>query len=328
MFLKMNYKEKTFRVFNKFFSSFLKDLKEVDEDLRKLVKESYKAIDKSSSEYCIAFADHMISSSENSLAKLISGTYDEEVRDKELCKNIKFGVVLDKIESKDQVRVVILNYIYTLTLFAYLNILEDEDELFSQVVTALSHVQAKKYEEFDKEKDDILDDDVKGLLEKIKEYEVSPKVDIEKEIPSGGGIDPDLISALGNSKIADLAKEISKDIDVSALKADNPDELMKNMLNFNGENNVLGNIIQKVSSTLNDKITKGEIKHEELLGEAMTMMNMFNGGNSPFAGNPLFAQMMKSMKTGKTNVRQDVLKKHDTRDRLRKKLEAKKKNVE
>jgi hypothetical protein len=87
-----------------------------------------------------------------------------------------------------------------------------------------------------------------------------------------------------------------------------------------------------VSSSLNSKISNGELKQEDLLGEAMSMMNMFGGsgggGGNPLASNPLFAQMMKGMKSGKAAVRPDVIRKSDTKSRLRKKLEAKNKNVE
>ena len=205
--------------------------------------------------------------------------------------------------------------------------LEDENELFAQVVRVLGYIQSGNLQEYANEKDDIIDDDIKELLEKIKEFGGSvPKVDIKKE--SGVGGIADMLGAFENSKIADLAKEIAKDVDVSSLKTENPDDMIKSMLDFSSGNNVLGNIISKVSSTLNNKITSGELKHDELLGEAMSMMNIFNDGKNPLASNPLFAQMMKSMKTGKANVKQDVIKKGDTRERLRKKLEMRKKNVE
>lgn len=323
----MNYKEKTHRVFNKFFSSFLKDLKEVNEDLRKLVKASYKAIDKTSAEYCEFVVTNVIPH----LEKLKAGSLeDDEVRRAEVAKGISLGVILDKVvgDDKKDDRNIVLNYVYILVLFAYMSTLEEENDLFAQVVRVLGYIQTKNNEEYNGEKDDIIDDDIKELLEKIKECDVAPKVDVEKEVPSATGGLGDIFGALENSKIADLAKEIAKDVDMSALKGDNPDDMIKNMLDFGSGNNMLGNIISKVSSTLNNKITSGELKHDELLGEAMSMMNIFNDGNNPMASNPLFANMMKAMKTGKANVRPDVMKKGDTRERLRKKLEMKKKNVE
>ena len=319
----MNYKEKTHRVFNKFFSSFLKDLKEVDEDLRKLVKVSYKAINKTSSEYCEYVVTNMIPH----LDKLKSSSFeDESVKGADLAKGISLGFILEKVsgDDKKEDRTIVLNYVYILVLFAYMSTLDDENELFTQVVRVLGFVQAKNIEEYDGEKDDIIDDDIKDLLEKVREYEITPKVEVKTEFPSTR----DIFGSLENSKIADLAKEIAKDVDFTALKGEDPEDMIKNMFDCGSGNNMLGNIISKVSSTLNNKINSGELKHDDLLGEAMSMMNIFNDGNNPLASNPLFANMMKAMKSGKATMRQDVMKKSDTRERLRKKLEMKKKNVE
>lgn len=328
----MNYKEKTYRVFNKFFSSFLKDLKEVDDDLRKLVKASYKAVDKSSDVYCKAFVEGVFVG-EGAVSKMAAGELDG-LEGCFVATGITVGTVVEHVGSdgKEEERKIIMSYLYTLALFAYLYTLDNEDGVFAQVVRVLGHVQGGDDEKYDAEKDDILDDDIKGLLERIKGCGVKPRVD-----PLGGDAGAsaeDLMAGFGGGKIASLAKEIAKDIDVSSLKSDNPDEMIKNMLDFSSGNNVLGKIISQVSSTLNNKITSGEIKHDELLGEAMSMMNIFGGGGgaggaagNPLAGlasNPLFGQMMSAMKTGKAQVRQDVVKKHDTRERLRKKLEMRK----
>jgi hypothetical protein len=242
-----------------------------------------------------------------------------------IAKGITLGDVLGK-EGVDINNGIVLSYIYILLLFAYMYKLEDEDGLFNQVIRMVGYIQGGQLEDYAKEKDDLIDDDIKEVLDVIKEYGDVGKVDIQKEREA---LDPmSVLENLNNSKIASLAKEISKDIDLSAINTDKPDEMIKNIFDFSGNNNVLGNIIQKVSSTLNNKITSGEIKHDELISEAMSMMNMFGGGSNPMAGNPLFNQMMKSMKSGKAGLKQDVIKKGDTRERLRKKLEMRNKNVE
>lgn len=321
----INYKDKTSRVFNKFFSSFLRDLKEIDDTLRVAVKASYKVIDKASSEYCDFFKEQTLPH----MSKFVqeSECLEGDVLEVQVCKGLQLGTVLEKLQGDErkQERNIIMNYLYILLLFAHMNSLDNENELFVQVVRILGYIQANNDEQYNSEKDDIIDDDIKVILGKIKSYEAQPKVDIKKESEAESS---DMFSILGNSKIADLAKEISEGIDVSSLKTENPDDLIKNMLDFSSGNNVLGNIIQKVSSTLNNKISSGELKHDELLGEAMSMMNIFNDGKNPLASNPLFSQMMKSMKTGKTAMKQDVVRKSDARDRLRKKLEMRKKNVE
>lgn len=318
----LSYQQKTHRVFNKFFSSFLKDLKEVNDDLRKNVKANYKVIDKTSPDYCVFFKENMI----EHVQSFIDDTIDTDLKDKYVCNGIVLGDVLAGIASKSvEEQNIIKNYLYVLVLFAYMSTLDGEEALFTQVVSVLSSIQEGNITAYMEGKESILEDDVKSLLEKIREFGIPPQAPKIDESPDPAS----LFSMLGNSKIADLAKEISQDIDVSSLKTENPEDMIKNMLDFNSGNNVLGNIIQKVSSSLNNKISSGELKQEDLLGEAMSMMNMFGGsgggGGNPFASNPFFAQMMKGMKSGKATVRPDVVRKQDARSRLRKKLEAKNK---
>jgi hypothetical protein len=316
----LSYQQKTHRVFNKFFSSFLKDLKEVNDDLRKNVKANYKVIDKTSPDYCVFFKENMI----EHVQSFIDDTIDTDLKDKYVCNGIVLGDVLAGIASKSvEEQNIIKNYLYVLVLFAYMSTLDGEEALFTQVVSVLSSIQEGNITAYMEGKESILEDDVKSLLEKIREFGIPPQAPKIDESPDPAS----LFSMLGNSKIADLAKEISQDIDVSSLKTENPEDMIKNMLDFNSGNNVLGNIIQKVSSSLNNKISSGELKQEDLLGEAMSMMNMFGGsggssGGNPFASNPFFAQMMKGMKSGKATVRPDVVRKQDARSRLRKKLEA------
>lgn len=316
----MNYKAKTVRIFNKYFSSFLKEMKEINEDVRQLIKTSYKVIDKSSSEYCDFFTINTLAELDNFKNKRF-----DDLKDCLIAKDITLGYILDRSDIENTN--VIFSYIFILLLFSYMNRLEDEDELFNQVLKLISHIQNDSAE-YDTDKEDLIDDDIKVMLDLFKEYGSKTQVDINKEKQS---VDPmSVFESLNSSKIANLAKEISKDIDLSGVNTEKPDEMLKNMFDFSGNNNMLGNIIQKVSTTLTDKISSGELRHDELIGEAMSMMNMFGGGGgkNPLASNPLFSQMMKSMKSGKAGVKQDVLKKGDTRERLRRKLETRKKNVE
>jgi hypothetical protein len=86
-----------------------------------------------------------------------------------------------------------------------------------------------------------------------------------------------------NSKIGNLAKEISEELNGDDLKCmENPDDLMKNLLS--GEGGGLGNIIQKVSSKLQNKMQNGELNEEALMKEATNMMGMLNPTFSKMAG--------------------------------------------
>lgn len=323
------------KVFNKFFSGFLRDIKEVHEDLRVSVKASYQVVDKGSDVYCSFFKEHVMPVKKNLLAK----EFNDDVLSRYICQNITIGDIFDKCSEDD--KNMVLNYVFIMMLFAYISeINEDQDIVLGQAVQLLSFIQKEEYDNYASERENVLDDDLAAILDMIKTYGGKTRVDAGKAsaessadtAQTGSDFDPmGFFSKLNNSKIADLAKEISQDIDVSSLKVENPDDLMKNLFasQADGNGNVLGNIIQKVSNTLNTKISKGELSHEDLLGEAMSMMNMFGGnkggsGENPFANlasNPLFSQVAKAMKGGKANVRQDVIKKASARDRLKKKLE-------
>lgn len=311
----MNYNARIVRIFNIYYSSFLKEIKKVDDTLRQVVKENYKIIDKSDDQYLNWFNDSL----SDCFGDVKTGNI-ETSKDRMVCKDIKLGDLLTK--AGDDNKNIILNYTYILFLFSYIATIDNsQDELVDKVITLLQKIQTKEEFDWEDETSEIIDDDIKDILTLIKNIDDSKlnvKLDDEKYENSAEGM-ADFYSKIGDSKIANLAKEISSDIDLSTLQTENPEDLMKNLL---GGGNVLGNIVQKVSSSLNEKISKGELKHEELLGEAMSMMSMLNGKDNPFNSNPFMSQMMKNMKSGKTNVRQDILKKDETRDRLRKKLEA------
>lgn len=325
---------KSVKIFNKFFSSFLREIKEVHESLRAAVKSSYHVVDKSSDEYCSFFCEHVMPHKEMLLRK------EFEFPEAETClvgQNLSLKNILEK-GNDDQKRMV-CSYLYILMLFAYISTLsENKDVVLEQSVTLLSHIQKGALDAYESERDDVIDDDLTKILDCIKEYGCTTRVKAETATATeSNNAFPDpmgFFEKLNNSKIADIAKEISQDIDVSSLKADSPDEVLKNLFSSNSDGgNVLGNIIQKVSTTLNDKISNGELRHEDLLGEAMSMMNLFGGaggGNkggdmlSGLASNPFFSQMAKAMKGGKANIRNDVIRKASARDRLRKKLEERK----
>lgn len=317
------------KIFNKFFSGFLRDVKEIHEEVRGLVKSTYQVVDKSSDEYYLFFKDNVMSQKSAMLGRNFES---DDLLAMLVCQKMSFGEIIKYCDASQ--RNMVLNYIFVMMLFAYVSDLEEnQDIVLDQAVKMLSLVQKGDIESFDNERDDVMDDDLGVILDAIKEYGGKTRVEAEKASVEAsshdGNFDPmGFFDKLNNSKIADLAKEISKDIDVSNLKAENPDDILKNLFNpaGDGNGNVLGNIIQKVSSTLNDKISNGELRHEDLLGEAMSMMSLFGkkGGADAFgnlASTPLFGEIAKAMKGGKANIRQDVIRKASTRDRLKKKLE-------
>jgi hypothetical protein len=335
-------------LFNKLFISFLKDLKEntTNDEVKSAIKKNYKVIDKSSPDHLVNFwlnwAPHMHDA--------------EKASDVEVLKDVKLEMVLPDIKDN-----IFWNHIYTLLVFSYLYqevskedivVVDKEEEdadadaeaesenldeilesvitendketqmetLFNKVVDVIRSLQ--KNEDANEEIDEILDDDIRTMLKKIKVVEDEKK----KESPAFdfGNI---FGAEMGTSKIANLAKEISDEIDVSKINIEKPEDIAK-LMDFSSGNNVMGDIIKKVSTKISDKIQNGELKQDDLLGEAMSMMGMMGkAGNNPLAAmfnNPMMSEMMKSMKKGKMpSTRQDVFKNASARDRLRKKLAEK-----
>lgn len=326
--------------FNKLYGNFLRDIKGVNDDIKKRVKANYKVIVKNSPEYLVFFWNNVCQHETN-----IDPT-NNELLDMEVFKDIKLCDIITNLGQSNVVMV--WNYVYILSALSMIyeggsenleggvkeeidvddevpelideeaETIEDADSkqvLFDKVVKVFG--AALRGEDTSSDLNDIIDDDLRAVLGKLTQVPVSaaPEVEEKDDIMN-------MFSSLENSKICNLAKEISKDIDISNLKIENPQDIMK-MMDFSSGNNMLGNIIGKVSNKIQEKISTGEIKHEDLLGEAMSMMGMMqkSGAASGLFNNPMMAELMKGMKKGKAVPRTDVLNKQSTREKLRKKLE-------
>jgi hypothetical protein len=204
----------------------------------------------------------------------------------------------------------LLSYIYKLEIDN-----EKKKILLETVLNIISVFDSNEIEKEDIEglMEDIIDDDIKTVLWKIydnKEYlkNIVSKDDIVDD--SDNGL-PNL-DFMKNTKIGNLAKEISETIDVSKLNIENPEELLnvENIFNGGGSNNVIGDIIKTVGDQISSKIQNGELNQEELMTEALGMMGNLNMGGE----NDMMSQMMNMM-----NANQNP-----TRRRLQKKLQNRK----
>jgi hypothetical protein len=365
-------------MFNKFFSSFVKDLKNTHDEIKAVIKKQFKVIDKSSEEYYNLFWGSVEAHFED-LVSLKSPCDVEDMNDVlgeiEFIKGITLKFALERTDNKEA----FWNYFYCLLVFASLyheaksheaaekenvesEVTKEQDDeqepspsaiyvLFVKVVKVLAMLQ--KGQDVSSELEDIVDDDIKALLSKIKSFENANGDAKLEDAADALPIPPmEFLESIENSKIASLAKDIAKEIDISSLNIEKPEDIAK-MLDFSGENNFLGNIVNKVSSTLTDKISKGELNQEDLMSEAMSMMGMLNSGKGGAGGladmlkgmgglgglgglgdimnNPMFTEMMKMAKKGKTQTKNSNGQRSSknggpsTRDRLRKKLEGRKK---
>lgn len=321
--------EKTVFVFNKFYTCLIKDIKKnTSDELKATVRKNYKAIDKLSTEYVEFFIESF------------GGVFSGEVEGKLVLKDIKAGEVLSAIKD-DADKDVFWNYYYILAVLALVykehkaagdneDAKKEADILTHSVLEILNKKQ--KGEPVKEEIDSILHDDIQDLVGKIKQVKIEAAPQDTEENPFMG-----MFKGMENSKICSLAQEISQSIDVGDLKIDSSEDIMK-LLDFSSSNNIMGDIIKKVSGKMHEKMSSGELNQEDLFGEAMGLIGKLGGGagglfNNPMmaevmknmGGNPMMSEMFKQAKKGKAKPRPEAFAASSSRDRLRKKLDARRK---
>jgi len=139
--------------------------------------------------------------------------------------------------------------------------------------------------------DDILDDDIRNILLNIRRFKVANNTN---NTPID--IDNNLDSLIGDSEIGKLAKEISDQVNLDSLNLENPEDIT-NLFNSD-TGNLLGNLVQQVGSSITEKISSGELKQDDLVKDAFSLMNKMQTNQS---SNPVLNNMMNSMMNNQQN---------------------------
>ena len=317
-------KKKIEYVFNKITLNFIKEVKDKDSEVKKKIKETYGIFDKYSDSHILKFIDAFYKTEAN--IKLLKIPYENtdifqensSVLSLNVLQNITVNEILSVVEQNE--KEIVKCYLYMLFMFSFLYrevclvldtnaTFEDEstesrDKIKSiELMFNKSILLIQNTETFDMntDTDEIVDDDFKILLENI--YHTKKNIqninihydidEYEKEtIKNENNGFESAFDFLHNSKIGKLAKEISQDIDVTNLNIENPQDLLNMETLFSGKNNALSDIIGKVGGKITKKIQSGEIKQDELIQEAMSMMSKLNGDNSFM--NDMMTNMMKN----------------------------------
>ena len=160
------------------------------------------------------------------------------------------------------------------------------EKILVKVLKILNEIDMKN--DIQNELNDILDDDVKNLLLNINKFKTT-KINV----------DNNLDELIGNSKIGNLAKEISDSINLDSLNLDNPEDLLNPANLFNSDTgNILGDLVKQVGSSITNKLSSGEIKQDELLNDAFSLMNRMQNSTSD---NPILGDMMNNMMNNNNN---------------------------
>ena len=320
-------------MFNKVYLNLMKEIKDKNPDIKSKLKSNYKIFDKKSNEYITK----MVMNMNDTVTEALFGDINDNILDKieimnfEIFVDITIDDILKKVVDKDDnSRSSLKYYVYILMVFGYIYKMDDLDDdkkeiLLKKTVDIIKSVDTNNIsneEELEKHLEDILDDDLRKLLmkmyvDRVTVNESVMKLDTE-DIDTG-------LEFLNNTRIGELAKEISSSIDMSKMNMENPEELL-NMNNlFSGSNNMLGDIIQTVGTKITQKIQNGDINQEELMGEALNMMGTLNSSGH----GDMMSQMMGMMSgmgdlMGKSAGGASSAPTNKTRERLQNKLANKK----
>lgn len=343
--------------FNKIYFEFIKDVKRTkgsNSRVGQIIKKHYKCFDKLSPS-----SIQFVSESFSTILEVFQASAgvtclakDERLKDTLIFKDIKIGDIIPKEDATPEEAAkesdIISYYLYALYIFQHLYEEVDQDtteqvhSLFVKAVEALTKgISMESLNE-------VMDDDLRYCLSQVSEIRArQPSLQHATAGPANGDEQPTMgtgaegvnpLEFLENSRIGKLAKEISSQIDMGDLNIEKPEDLLSfdKLLSGKGQ---FGNILEKVGSAITNKIQSGEIQQEDLIQEAMQLMGKLNlggeGGAGGLGGLGDMGGMMKDMlgMMGKTmgmggsggKKKSSVGASSGTRDRLRKKLEKKRK---
>ena len=148
----------------------------------------------------------------------------------------------------------------------------DENKNFSKMIMVIDNVNNildSKLEDIDESQ--IIEEDSEDEIKKSKSKSKSKK-DKNK---SKGAIGPDFIKGLENTKIAQLAKNISEKINIDDFPAlSDPSKLLSSLgdsSNEGGIQNLLKFVVGEVEGAFKDNT----LNEKELIGEAQNLMGQF-----------------------------------------------------
>lgn len=311
----MSFASQQVTVFNKILLSFLKDIRKKDEGIKQILRENYKIFDKRSEEY-IQFVREQMSEDVSKAIREEDDLFDSDaILGVQIFRQVTVGDIAKKVIGGNQEDERIMKlYVYMLFTIMYFDALDLDDKERSLLFTKTFRIM--NGEKIDME--EILDETILKIMTRVDALR-EPNAVEEVHVHSGTEEDPMGLEFMRNTKIGELAEEITKSIDLGDL---NQEDMMNPEKLFSGDNNVLSGIIQSVGSTIQTKIEKGELNQEELLTEAMGMMgNLKNSGHGDMMADMF--KMMSSMSPDAPPSGGGGKSRDPTHERLRKRLAEK-----
>jgi hypothetical protein len=213
---------------------------------------------------------------------------DETVFEEALLQNISLKDIWENEETTQKIKNNIWKYLQT---FCIINININSSEELQQLLSGETNEVNKE------NKKDIKDIKyIKKLKESINDLNKGNK---EKEVEQESF--DELNNIFENTGIGKLASEIAEEIDFNDIvgendMANNPQDILGNMMNSGNIMNLFSSINEKVQ----EKVNQGSINQETLSGEAEKMYEGFQNNEifKTFMNNPEMKNMQEQMSNG------------------------------
>ena len=279
----MDFRGKLVYAFNTFFGDFINHAKDVDDTIKKRLKKKYRVIDRSANgsllEFCAQAKKagvYEVIADASTPDKMLE---TQAVLEMHVAQAMPLGDVLSKAD--DSAKASILGDV---AMMCGVSRLYDElcdevdgegevlEALFERLMEAIAMSNdGKAYEQAFK---GIVDDEISGLFRGILRRVAGPG---EAEEKTGGDVDMEgILTQMKNSKLGEIAEEISQSIDKEKLAeafsgGDGMESVIQGLMT--GQNvGMIGDLVQQVGDKINAKLQRGDMKEEDLLKDAFSLM--------------------------------------------------------
>jgi hypothetical protein len=321
--------------FNNHYRSFIKDIVSTFPEFKTVVQEYYNEFlesgDSNDDKHVKRFM-RKIKDFKSQFGKKDESMFSESVF---LIKNVDFKVIWESEELSESNKETIWDYLQTLFVLGE-TIISDSDKIKKMVQNfkTLRENSGKSNETSESTIDLDENDEMTQVIKNLSERATRQNTNDNDNNNSGGGlgINEDMLK---NGMIGQLAQELSEEINIDSLNlnmdnTENIDDIFSNLIS--GDNPMkFMNLLQKVGSKIQDKVSSGGLDQSKLVEEATSMMGALTGGN------PLLDNLMKMSgglggggavpprnQQAATAQAANPHTGNSTRDRLKRKLEAKK----
>lgn len=274
--------------FNNNLQLFLQQITKIFPDYKEIIEEKYIFTD-STDKYLLRYYNVF-----KELGEDLS-TKNEVIFSKEfvILKHIDFYYIWNSDKMNDSIKANIWKYLQTLYIYAY--------EYIKQIdlKTEIKKLKTETENNIDADTRTLLNiiDSLTNKFSKNADGNSDDENDENNEDNDDSGfnfIQPEIF----NGKIGSLAKEIAAEINMDEINLENPENLLRDLLsgNFDENNDSSGimNLVKNITSKIQSKITSGNLDEKELFNEANNVMNSLNKSSGSNDLNGIFSNMMNN----------------------------------